>query len=59
MAEVLDALKDRVSEFRLVPSSGGVFELTDLDSGAVLFSKRAESRFPEPGELLRRLGVDA
>jgi predicted Rdx family selenoprotein len=57
VAEVLDRLKNQVEELRIVPSSGGVFELTDLDSGRALFSKAVEGRFPEEGELLRRLGV--
>jgi len=37
----------------LVPSSGGVFEVTAGDH--VLFSKRATRRFPEPGEVVRKL----
>ena len=34
----------------LVPSSGGVFEVTAGER--VLFSKRAAGRFPEPGEVV-------
>jgi selT/selW/selH-like putative selenoprotein len=37
----------------MVPSSGGVFEVTA--DGAVIFSKRAEKRHVEPGEVLERL----
>lgn len=55
MAEVLGHLKNRVEELRLVPSTGGVFELIDLDGGRTVFSKALEQRFPEEGELLRRL----
>lgn len=57
VAEVLEAWKNHVEEFRLVPGSGGVFELTRLDSGETVFSKATEARFPEEGEVLRRLGV--
>jgi selenoprotein W-related protein len=38
------------AETRLVPSSGGVFEVT-VD-GSLLFSKRALRRHPEPGEIV-------
>ena len=36
---------------RLVPSSGGVFEVT-VD-GRLVFSKRALRRHAEPGEIMR------
>jgi selenoprotein W-related protein len=39
------------AEIRLVPSSGGVFEVT-VD-GKLIFSKRALRRHPEPGEIMR------
>ena len=39
------------AEIRLVPSSGGVFEVT-VD-GNLLFSKKALRRHPQPGEILR------
>jgi selT/selW/selH-like putative selenoprotein len=55
VAEILGHFKNRVEELRLVPSSGGVFELTDLDGGRTVFSKAAEQRFPDEGELVRRL----
>ena len=38
------------AEIRLVPSSGGVFEVT-VD-GRLLFSKKALRRHPQPGEIL-------
>jgi len=37
----------------LVRSSGGVFEVT-VD-GRLVFSKKALGRFPEPGEVVRRI----
>lgn len=45
--------KERGVEAKLVPGSGGEFEIT-LD-GRLIFSKRAEGRFPEPEEVLAQL----
>jgi selenoprotein W-related protein len=39
------------AEVRLVPSSGGVFEVT-VD-GDLVFSKKALRRHPQPGEILK------
>lgn len=39
------------AEVRLVPSSGGVFEVT-VD-GNLIFSKKALRRHAEPGEILQ------
>jgi len=39
------------AEIRLVPSSGGVFEVTA--DGNLIFSKRALRRHAEPGEIVR------
>jgi selenoprotein W-related protein len=39
------------ADIRLVPSSGGVFEVT-VD-GNLVFSKKALRRHAEPGEILR------
>ena len=38
------------AEIRLVPSSGGVFEVT-VD-GNLVFSKKALRRHPQPGEIM-------
>ena len=57
VAEVLDAFKNQVEELRIVPGTGGIFEVTDLTSGRSVFSKARENRFPEEGEVLRRLGA--
>jgi selenoprotein W-related protein len=43
------------AEIRLVPSSGGVFEVT-VD-GRLLFSKKALRRHPQPGEILRLIAA--
>lgn len=37
----------------LVPSTGGVFDISK--DGQVIFSKKAEGRFPEHDEVLERL----
>lgn len=57
VAEVLGAFKNDVEELRVVPSSGGVFELTDLGRGEAIFSKDKEGRFPEEGEVAQRMGA--
>jgi selT/selW/selH-like putative selenoprotein len=57
VAEVLEAFKNQVDEFRVVPGSGGIFEVTNLDTGEAIFSKAQEKRFPEDGEVARRMGA--
>ncbi|HET8784395.1 MAG TPA: Rdx family protein [Candidatus Limnocylindrales bacterium] len=52
--EVIDQWADRLAEIRLVPSSGGRFEVT-LD-GELIFSKARLERHAEPGELSRLIG---
>jgi selenoprotein W-related protein len=48
-AELRQAFGD--PEVRLIPSSGGVFEVT-VD-GELVFSKKASRRLAEPGEVVR------
>jgi len=50
---VLHDFHPGIKELVLVPSSGGVFEVSLGDE--LLFSKRQEGRFPEPEEILRAL----
>ena len=55
MAEIRKAFPE--AEVKLVPSSGGVFEVT-VD-GSLMFSKKALRRHAQPGEvveLIRRRG---
>jgi selenoprotein W-related protein len=55
VAEIRGAFPE--AEAQLVPSSGGVFEVT-VD-GTLVFSKKALRRHAQPGEvvdLIRRLG---
>lgn len=52
--EAVNRWADRLSEIRLVPSTGGRFEVT-LDDDLV-FSKAALDRHAEPGEVSRLIG---
>jgi selenoprotein W-related protein len=51
--QLLHDYKMQIASLELLPSQGGVFEVT-LD-GALIFSKRAAGRFPEPDELKTHL----
>lgn len=52
--EVVDRWADRFAEIRLVPSSGGRFEVTLDDQ--LIFSKAELGRHAEDGELRRLIG---
>ena len=43
------------SEITLIPSGGGVFEI--VLNGQLIFSKKALNRFPEKGEIIKKLNV--
>jgi selenoprotein W-related protein len=49
--EILTKHFPSITEFALVPASGGVFEVTVGDE--LVFSKKDLERFPEEGELER------
>jgi len=51
--EILKAKKNEIASLRLIPSSGGVFEVTA--GGRRIFSKAQTGRRPEPGEVLSAL----
>ena len=51
VAELLAQRHSQISELTLVPSTGGVFDVTVKDK--LIFSKKASSRFPEEGEIVR------
>ncbi|NMP23961.1 SelT/SelW/SelH family protein [Sulfobacillus sp. DSM 109850] len=54
MGEILNEYKNRVTEAKVIPSSGGVFEVQV--NGTMVFSKKDEGdRFPDPGEILQRM----
>ena len=51
--EVLKAFEFQLASVELIPSKGGVFEVS-LD-GELLYSKRELGRHAEPGEVVRLL----
>jgi selenoprotein W-related protein len=51
--EILKAKGEEVAALRLIPSSGGVFEVTA--GGKKIFSKKELGRHPAPGEILTAL----
>jgi selenoprotein W-related protein len=51
--EILKAKTNDVGALSLIPSSGGVFEVTA--DGKTIFSKKQTGRRPEPGEVLTQL----
>ena len=46
---------DRVSEWTLIPSGGGVFEV--VVDNELVFSKKELDRYAEPGELRELVGA--
>jgi len=54
VAGLLHDYQHIISELRVITGSKGVFDVT-VD-GAMLFSKHAEHRFPDDGEVLRLFG---
>lgn len=51
--ELLTMFQDDLAEVALIPGTGGVFEVRT--GGSVLWSRAAESGFPEIKELKRRV----
>lgn len=51
--EMLTTFEDELGGVTLVPGTGGVFEVRA--GGTVLWSRKAEGRFPEAKELKQRL----
>ena len=51
--EILKAKGEEVAGLRLIPSSGGVFEV--VVNGKKIFSKKELGRHAEPGEVLSAL----
>jgi selenoprotein W-related protein len=51
VAELLEQRSSQISELTLIPSSGGVFEITVGDK--LVFSKKEQSRYPDEGETVR------
>lgn len=53
MARILEEFEPSISEFILIPSRGGVFEVT-VD-GDLIYSKKATRRHADPEEVLQAL----
>nr|WP_081857213.1 Rdx family protein [Tumebacillus flagellatus] len=51
--EVLKYFGPKIGSFTLLPSTGGVYEITF--DGELIYSKKALGRFPEDGEVLELL----
>jgi selenoprotein W-related protein len=51
--EILKAKNEEITSLRLIPSSGGVFEVTA--GKKKIFSKKALGRHAAPGEVLNAL----
>lgn len=51
--EVLNEYKNSITKLELLPSSGGVFEISFNDK--LIFSKKELERYPENGEILKLL----
>lgn len=51
--EILQKYGTSVSSLKLIPSGGGVFEISKDD--ALVFSKKKEGRFPEEDEVFSLL----
>jgi selenoprotein W-related protein len=51
---LLSAYKQKISDYRLVPASGGCFELTV--NGELLYSKTQTGRFPDEAAMLEAVG---
>lgn len=52
--ELLTTFEEELGGVTLVPGTGGIFEVR-LTGGAVLWSRKAEGRFPEAKELKQRV----
>ncbi len=50
---MLDKNADTISELTLIPSSGGVFEVSLGDE--LIYSKKATGEFPEPKQVLDKI----
>jgi selenoprotein W-related protein len=51
--EILNELKNQVKELLIIPSSGGVFEVTL--NNELIFSKKELDRFPDEGEVMNTI----
>jgi selenoprotein W-related protein len=49
-ADLLDKFEPEIEEITLIPSSGGVYEITV--NGNLIYSKKTAGRHAEPGEVV-------
>ncbi|NBR05707.1 MAG: SelT/SelW/SelH family protein [Planctomycetes bacterium] len=54
-AKLLAQFKMQILEMKLIPSSGGCFELTA--NGKLLYSKLAEGKFPDEDSMLKQVEI--
>lgn len=52
--QVLDEYSNKISELTLIPSGGGVFEVTF--GGDLIYSKKETGTFPEPDQVMQKVG---
>ena len=48
--EILSKYGEKIDQFSLIPSGGGVYEVTK--DGKLIFSKKSLGRFPELNEII-------
>jgi selenoprotein W-related protein len=53
-AKLLSQYKQQIKQMRLIPASGGCFELKA--NGELLYSKLATGKFPDEGAILDMVG---
>jgi selenoprotein W-related protein len=53
-SQLLSAYKQRISELKLIPASGGAFELKI--NGELIYSKLQTGKFPEESWVLEAVG---
>jgi len=53
-AKLLGEYKQRIADLKLIPASGGAFELTV--NGELLYSKLQTGRFPDEKAMLEAVG---
>lgn len=51
--ELLGKYKNDISSLELIPSSGGIFEITMNDN--LIFSKKEIGRYPEANEIINMI----
>ena len=50
----MEALGDKIKDFKLIPSKGGCFEL--VVDGQLVYSKLKTGQFPDPEDMVEKVG---